>query len=262
MALVIHATPNNSRAAKALIAAAYNGVTIDLKVVNLGSDNKSKDFLAMNPNGKIPVMETPEGPIFESNAIARYAARLNGDQHKLMGRNAYEAALVDQWIEWSRFEVELPAMSWLYPIFGYADFNEGATEAAKKDIQNVMNILNRHLALRTFLVGERITLADIVLACLFRGLYSTVLDTNTRKSFGNLNRWYLTVSHQPEVIAHLGEPILIEIAKVAEKKAPVAAPVAAPASVAVQAAGDDEDEVGYYFSLPFLSSQRAFSLSP
>jgi len=33
----------------------------------------------MNPLGKVPVLETPDGPVFESNAIARYVARLNNN---------------------------------------------------------------------------------------------------------------------------------------------------------------------------------------
>jgi len=33
---------------------------------------KTPEFLKMNPIGKVPVLETPDGPIFESNAIARY----------------------------------------------------------------------------------------------------------------------------------------------------------------------------------------------
>lgn len=43
----------------------------------MGVDNKTPSFLAMNPNGKVPTLSTPEGAIWESNAIARYVARLN-----------------------------------------------------------------------------------------------------------------------------------------------------------------------------------------
>jgi len=45
----------------------------------MGVSNKTTQFLDMNPLGKVPVLETPDGPVFESNAIARYVARLNNN---------------------------------------------------------------------------------------------------------------------------------------------------------------------------------------
>merc|ERR1711934_1122708 len=63
---------------KSLVAALYNGVTIQVPTnFQMGKDNKSAEFLAMNPNGKVPVLATPEGAIWESNAIFRYVMRAN-----------------------------------------------------------------------------------------------------------------------------------------------------------------------------------------
>jgi elongation factor 1-gamma len=70
MALVIH-TPvgnNQKNVFKALIAAEYVGV----KIEQIEVTNKTPEFLKLNPLGKVPVLETPEGAIAESNAIARY----------------------------------------------------------------------------------------------------------------------------------------------------------------------------------------------
>lgn len=47
-----------------------------------------------NPFGKVPILETPDGVIIESNAIFRYLARKNPAAH-LLGANAYENGLVD-----------------------------------------------------------------------------------------------------------------------------------------------------------------------
>ncbi|XP_044417359.1 uncharacterized protein [Triticum aestivum] len=56
-----------------LIAAEYSGVNVELvKDFQMGVSNHTPDFLKMNPIGKVPVLETPDGPVFESNAIARY----------------------------------------------------------------------------------------------------------------------------------------------------------------------------------------------
>lgn len=57
----------------------------------------------------------------------------------------------------------------------------------------------------TYLVGERITLADICVACTLHPLYTQVLDPNFRKSFVNLNRWFLTLINQTQFKAILGE---------------------------------------------------------
>lgn len=53
-------------------------------------------------------------------------------------------------------------------------------DAAKQELKSALSFLNDYLLSRTYLVGERITLADIVLACTFLQLYSHVLDKNFR----------------------------------------------------------------------------------
>jgi hypothetical protein len=55
-----------------------------------------------------------------------------------------------------------------------------STERAKEDIKSALQALNTHLLPRTYLVGERITLADIGVACTLLQLYQYVLDTNFR----------------------------------------------------------------------------------
>lgn len=68
-----------------------------------------------------------------------------------------------------------------------------------------LTVLNSHLLTRTYLVGERITLADIVVACNLLNPYKYVLDPDYRKPFVNVNRWFTTLINQPEFKAVLGE---------------------------------------------------------
>ena len=77
------------RSLKAQIAGQYNGVTIRRPEFDLERDAKSQDFLRKSPMGKVPVLETADGCIFESNAIARYVARLRRDT-ELTGRSFFE----------------------------------------------------------------------------------------------------------------------------------------------------------------------------
>lgn len=59
---------------KAQIAGNFTGLQIEAPAFQIGVDNKTPEFAAKFPLQKVPALETPEGPLFESNAIARYGA--------------------------------------------------------------------------------------------------------------------------------------------------------------------------------------------
>merc|ERR1719228_1686944 len=88
---------------------------------------------------------------------------------------------------------------------GIMQFNKSNTERAKEDVKAALNCLDSHLLTRTFLVGERISLADIAVACTMLNLYKYVLDPSFRKPYVNANRWFTTVINQPNVKAVIGE---------------------------------------------------------
>lgn len=83
----------------------------------------------------------------------------------------------------------------------------------------VLDVLNNHLLTRTFLVGERVSLADICVACTLIPLYINVLDPNYRKPFANVNRWFTTLINQKEFKTIIGELNLCsKVAEVDHKK--------------------------------------------
>merc|ERR1712025_301801 len=84
-------------------------------------------------------------------------------------------------------------------------YNKTATERAKEDIKAALKTLNDHLLTRTFLVGERLSLADIAVACTMLSLYTQVLDAEFRKPFVNVTRWFNTVVNQPNAKAVIGQ---------------------------------------------------------
>ena len=55
---------------------------------------QTPEFLARFPTGKVPAMDTPNGPLFESFAIARYVARLSDSNPNIYPKDAYLASLV------------------------------------------------------------------------------------------------------------------------------------------------------------------------
>merc|ERR1712062_367863 len=77
-----------------------------------------------------------------------------------------------------------------------------------EDIKGVMKALNDHLLAKTFLVGERISLADIAVCCTLLSLYKQVMDPSFRGAYQNVNRWFTTVVNQPNAKAVLGEVAL------------------------------------------------------
>jgi len=148
-------------------------------------------------------MDTPDGPIWESGAILRYVARQGG---KLYGNNSYEASLVDQWLEWQTASLEPLRGAIVYPIVNSkVDYFPDAVEKAKEDLKKLLAILNTWLTTRTFLVGERISIADISLATGLMYLYTLVMEPAFRKPFGNVTRWFNLIVNQPEAKSVIGE---------------------------------------------------------
>jgi elongation factor 1-gamma len=201
---------DNFRANKALIAAQYSGAKVkvlsDAPDFIIGETNKSEAFLKKFPLGKVPVFEGADGTtLFKSNAIAYHVAN-----EELRGKNVHDTAEIIQWVEFADNEI-LPAYcTWLFPCLGIMQYNKQQTEKAKEDIKTALSVLNSHLLTRTYLVGERITLADISVATYLVELYKLVLDPEFRKPYINTNRWFNTLVNQPQFKAVLGAVTLCE----------------------------------------------------
>merc|ERR1712025_726674 len=199
----LYTYPDNFRAQKALIAAKYSGAELTVaKDFVFGESNKKPEFLNKFPLGKVPAFEGSDGVLLtESNAIAYYVANdeLRG------GSDAAARAQVVQWMCMADNEILPASCTWVFPTMGIMQYNKTATERAKEDIKAALKTLNDHLLTKTFLVGERLTLADIAVACTMLSLYKQVLDPAFRKPFTNVNRWFTTVVNQPNAKAVLGQ---------------------------------------------------------
>ena len=68
----LYCIPNHYRTYKILVAAKYNGVKVNLPAFDYEKDSEAEWFLNKNPSGKVPLLDTENGTVFESNAIARY----------------------------------------------------------------------------------------------------------------------------------------------------------------------------------------------
>jgi len=198
----LYTYPGNFRAFKALIAAEFSGAKVSVDSgFKFGETNKSADFLNKFPLGKVPAFEASNGDcIFESNAIAQYVGN-----EQLVGKSQADSARVQQWVNFGDNEILPASCTWVFPCLGITQFNKQDTEKAKEQIKKALTVLNNFLKTRTYLVGERITQADITVACDLLLAYQYVLDPAFRGSFQNVNRWFITLINQPQFKKVVGD---------------------------------------------------------
>jgi len=199
----LYTYPDNFRAHKIQIAAKYSRFQLDPAEFVVGETDKSAEFLKKFPLGKVPAFENGKICLFEPNAIAYYV----GNAQTRGGDNEAE---VLQWIGVADNDIMPAACTWVYPTMGIMQYNKNNTEQAKASIKKVMDLLNNHLLTRTFLVGERVTQADISVACNLVMLYKHVMDPNFRAAYPNTNRWFTTCVHQMEFRNVLGKVEMCE----------------------------------------------------
>ncbi|XP_024024550.1 elongation factor 1-gamma [Morus notabilis] len=205
MALVLYAGNTNKNGFKVLIAAEYSGVKIELvKNFEMGISNKTPEFLKMNPIGKVPVLQTPDGPIFESNAIARYVTHLKAD-NPLFGSSLIDYAHVEQWIDFATLEIDTNILRWFIPRIGFSVYLPPAEEATIAALKRALGALNTYLASNTYLVGHSATLADIILTCNLTLGFTRIMTKSFTSDFPHVERYFWTMVNLPNFRKILGD---------------------------------------------------------
>lgn len=200
--------PGDFRAFKGLIAAKYAGVAVETDLsFEMGKSDKTAEFLKLSPMGKVPVLQCPEGVLLQSNAIARYFAR-QAPALNLMGASFFDQAKVDSWLDWISSELEVPVTMWIFPILGFMPPNPKNVANAKKNTKVALKMLEAHLMSRSYMVGEAITLVDIVLASALVYPFKMVFDFNFRKQYPSVCRWFMTVTALPQFAHVLGDVVM------------------------------------------------------
>jgi len=145
------------------------GLPYEAHLVNiLKNETWTPDFLALNPNGKIPAIIDPDGPggkplpLFESGAILVYLAEKTGKLMPLDAAGRYET------IQWVFFQ-----MGGVGPMFGQLGFFHkfaGAAIEDKRPLERYVNeskrlvgVLEQRLDGRTWIMGDDYTIADLAM---------------------------------------------------------------------------------------------------
>jgi glutathione S-transferase len=167
-----------SRAVRPLWAAAELGLSFEhVETPYQGGATRTPDFLALNPNGRIPVLvdHRPEGEVvvWESMACALYLARHHGkgDGSDLAPATPREDAQALRWSFWSVTEVEKDALTVLMHRVAMppGQRKPDLAEAAEKRLHVPLRVLEQHLAQQSaqglpFLAAGRFTVADLCVA--------------------------------------------------------------------------------------------------
>lgn len=118
------------------------------------------------------------------NSFSNVSFSFSVSNEQLRGKTLAEQSQVLQWIEYGEREINPTSATLVYPCMGIMQFNKQNHERAKAELTNILKLLNNYLRTRTYLVGERITLADIAVACDLLLLFQWVridLDSDEKK---------------------------------------------------------------------------------
>ena len=86
---------------------------------------------------------------------------------------------------------------WFRPLVGRDPYNKKSVDDHAKAALQAIAVLEQHFLVHTFLVGERITLADLFVTSLIARGFEYVLDKQWRQENPNTTRWYETITSQP-----------------------------------------------------------------
>jgi glutathione S-transferase len=128
-------------------------------------DRKAGDYLAINPNGRIPAIDDDGFRLFESMAINLYLAKKHGGP--LAPRDLKEDATATMWSFWAMTEIEHQAMTVLFhTMFLPPDKRDpGKVEEAGRKLAGPLKVLDAALAAGGgHLMGGRFTVADLNVA--------------------------------------------------------------------------------------------------
>ncbi|WP_299984789.1 glutathione S-transferase family protein [uncultured Ruegeria sp.] len=156
-AVRIHHFAKSGHAHRALVFAKLAGIAHEAVPVDLAAgEHKSPEFLGMNPDGQVPVLEDGEVIVSDSNAILVYLARTYAPDW--MPTDAIGEANVQRWLTLAAGEIAFGSCAArLITVFG-APLDPGFAAA---NAVKAMKKLARGLESRDWLVGNRPTIADV-----------------------------------------------------------------------------------------------------
>jgi elongation factor 1-gamma len=206
-----------------LIVGKYIGIDIDYPTDFNFADTRSAEFLQHCPMHQVPALVLDDGNmLFETQAICKYVAGLRPD-FNLLGGNYYEQGRVESWLFWGACALEAHFNAWDVRCRGIYEWNETLVKDSKAQTADDLAILNSWLADKTYLVGDRITLADLALANTIQRIFTMYYDAAARAAIPHVTRWWCTLASHPAFTAVCGALTLCDKPALPQKKFPAKA---------------------------------------
>jgi glutathione S-transferase len=168
--------------------------------------NDTPEFLAMNPNGTVPVLRDGDGvPVWESGAILRCLATRYGPDD-FWPADLARRTQVDQWAEWAKLNV---ALAFTGPVFWRVvrtparERDPQAIRAATRALETKLAIAEQRLAVLPWLASEAFTLADIQFGHVLHRYYDIEIE---RTPLPALAAYYDRLTDRPAYREHVMVP--------------------------------------------------------
>lgn len=203
-----HAAPNPKRVRMFLVEK-----DLDLNIVEVSGENLRlrADYIEKFPQAMVPMLELPDGrQIGESMAICRYLEELH-PAPPLLGRNAYERAIVDMW-ERRAFDEGMMAAGEVFRNTADAFRDRGLpgfaspvaqipalVERGRERLGHFFRKFDQQLGKHRYVAGETFSVADCTTFCSIE--FAGWSDIGIPAECSNLLRWHKDVSARPSARA-------------------------------------------------------------
>lgn len=164
---------------------------LDHERIDVGGEfggNHTPEYLAMNPNGRVPVLEDGKAIIWESNTIVRYLAARYGGARFWRDDPAQRAA-AEMWMDWALTTMN-PEVSGLFHASVRTpekDRDPAKIDARSKGAVKALTILENHLAKSDWVAGNEVSIGDIPIGT---QLYRYFDCDNERPSLPRVEAYY------------------------------------------------------------------------
>jgi len=177
---------SGSRALRSIWAMEEVEIDYEHVPVNFMEESKDPDYLAVNPNGRIPALIDGDLTLFESMAINMYLAKTYGGD--LYPTNAADEASTWQWSVWGISEIEpLQMQIVVQKLFTPEEKRkQKLIESAEKQLARPLSVLDDALKDRDYLVGDQFSIADLNVSAVMLLLPMVEFDYSAHT---NVKRW-------------------------------------------------------------------------
>jgi len=197
MSLVFYYSPMSSAVtvhfALEELGVPYEKVKIDLAA----RDQDKPSFVALNPNGKVPLLVHNGTPIFESVAILIHLGETFGVEKKLFPPPGLQRAEALKWLVWCNVTLGEALSRYQHNTVSRIpaeEHNETAAQRARRDVEKGLRILDEALRGKTWLVGDRFSLVDLHLSGWASWIGMCGFDL---KPFSSIEAWTKRCSERP-----------------------------------------------------------------